>query len=166
MRKLPLIVLALAVALGACRQNAANTEDQPAAESSAPDPADLNIEIGRFGVMLGQVRSLTEERPGAAENDPTQPRELSRALREAVWEYNIERSRLCAKGLFAEVACGPPYEPVWISEPANVEPSLEQIQARSAALGEEVVRFWDAVCEDAASRIEDRDERMQVCAIE
>lgn len=166
MRTFHLIVLACVIAIGACRPAAEKNAQQPPAQASAPNPADLNIEIGRYGVMLDQVNTLTRDRPGSAENDPTQPRELGRALREAVWQYNGERSRLCAKGLFTEIACGPAYEPVWISEPSDVEPTLQEIQSRSDALGEEVMRFWNTVCEDAASRVEDRQERAQVCAIE
>lgn len=165
MIKKRVLVSVLALALAACGQPAEKGAEAPAGPE-APDPMSLNIEIGRYGVMLGQVRSLTGERPGSAELDPASPLELGRALRETVWEYNLERSRLCAKGLFTEVACGSPYEPVWISEPSNVEPTLDEIQSRSAALGEEVMRFWNAVCEDAASRVEDDQERAQVCAIE
>jgi hypothetical protein len=150
----------LALALAACGETA---EKAPAAPA-APDPFELNIEIGRYGVMLGHVRDLTRERPGSAVAEVTDPGDLARRLRETVWEYNIERSQLCARGLFTEVSCGPPYDPVWISETAA--PTLEELQSRSAALGEEVMRFWDTVCDDARSRVEDEQERMYVCAIE
>lgn len=155
----------MAVALAACGQGVEKAPEAPPAEEGA-DASTLHIEIGRYGVMLNQVNELTEARPGAAEIDNQHPRELARALRETVWEYNIERSRLCAKGLFAEIACSPAYEPVWISEPASAEPSLQDLQTRSRALGEEVMRLWDAVCEDAASGVEDSQEKMAVCAIE
>lgn len=155
----------LALALAGCGQSGGTAPEAPAAEQGV-GPLDLHIEIGRYGVMIDQVRELTTARPGAAEADPAAPRELARALRETVWDYNLERSGLCAKGLFADIACGPAYEPVWMSEPANAEPTLEELQARSAALGEDVMRFWEAVCADARSRVEDQQERMYVCAIE
>ena len=158
-------VVVLTLALAACGQSSEKAPAAPAAEQGV-DPSGLQIEIGRYGAMLGQVRGLTAERPGSAELDPTAPREIARALRETVWEFNVDRSQLCAKGLFAEVACGPAYEPVWISEPASAEPTLEDLQIRSTALGEEVMRFWDAVCEDARTRVEDAQEKMYVCAIE
>lgn len=157
--------LAVAAVLAACGQPAQKAAPAPSA-SEAADPFNLNIEIGRLGVMLGHVHDLTAERPGAGESDPATPRELGRALRETVWEYNLERSRLCGKGLFTEVACGPAYEPVWISEPATSEPTLAEIESRANALGEEVMRFWNVVCEDAANRVEDEEERRLVCAIE
>lgn len=161
--KLRAIVLALALA--ACGQTAEKAPEEPAA-SEEPDPFDLNIEIGRYGVMLNHVQQLTRERPGSVEVEVTDPRDLARRLRETAWEYNIERSQLCARGLFTEVACGPAYEPVWISEPATATPTLQEIQSRSDSLGDEVQRFWNAVCADARSRVQDEQERMYVCAIE
>lgn len=141
----------------------------PAGEKArAPEVAngdDLNIEIGRYGVMLDHVRDQTAERQGL-EPDVTEPADLARRLRETVWEYNLERSRLCAKGLYAQVTCGPAFEPVWISEPVTTAPSLEDLQIRSVAVGTEVMRLWDTVCEDARSRVADETERMVVCGIE
>ncbi len=157
--------LFLALALAACGQNADKGAEAPDA-LEGPNAFNLQIDIGRQGVMLDQVRDLTVERPGAAELDPTAPRELARALRETVWQYNLERSRLCAKGLFTEVACGPAYEPVWISEPATAEPTLADIELRATSVGEEVARLSGAVCEDARSRVTDEEERRLVCAIE
>lgn len=157
--------LVFAAALAACGQSAEKGSETPAA-SAQTDPFDLHIEIGRYGVMLSQVQSLTRERPGSAEADPSAPGELARNLRETVWEYNLIRSQLCAKGLFTEVACGPAYEPVWISEPANAAPTLAEIEARADAVGEETMRLWNVVCEDARARETDEQERMYVCAIE
>ncbi|MEQ1707377.1 MAG: hypothetical protein ABL864_03495 [Terricaulis sp.] len=158
-------VVVLTLALAGCGQGSEKAPAAPPIEQGV-DPSGLQIEVGRYGAMLGQVRDLTRERPGAAELDPATPREIARALRETVWEFNVDRSRICAKGLFAEIACGPAYEPVWISEPASAEPTLEDLQIRSTALGEEVMRFWDAVCQDARTRVEDAQEKMYVCAIE
>lgn len=161
--KLRAIVLALALA--ACGQTGEKQNEVPTAPAG-PDPFTLNIEIGRYGAMLNQVTGHTEERPGSAEPEVTAPRELARRLRETVWEYNIERSKICAKGLFTEITCTPAYEPVWISEPPNAEPTLEEIQTRADAVGEEVMRLWDAVCEDARSRAANEDERFLTCPME
>ncbi len=156
--KLPAMFLALCLA--ACGQTSQESETQP------PEPFDLNIEIGRYGAMLHQIDEHTRERPGSAEPSVTDTRELARRLRETVWRYNLERSRLCAKGLFAELSCGPAYDPVWISEPPTAAPSMEDLETRANALGDEVMRLWDAVCEDAASRVEDEQERRYVCPME
>jgi hypothetical protein len=153
--------LVLAVCLAACGQPTEKTRTPPA----TPDPFELNIEIGRYGAMLGSVGDLTRERPGA-DPEVTEPRDLARRLRETVWEYNLQRSQLCAKGLYTEITCGPAYAPVWIAEPETTEPSLEDLQTRANAVGDEVRRLWDTVCEDARSRVEGEQERMQVCAME
>lgn len=151
----------LALMLTACGQPV-QTKQEPA----APEPPNLQVEVGRYSVMLGQIADLTVARPGMGEPDPAQTREIARALRETTWQYNLERSRLCAKGLFTEVACGPAYEPVWIAEPVATEPTLAELQTRSTALGAEVMRFWTAVCDDARARETDEQARMLVCAIE
>lgn len=158
--------LVLAVALAACGQQSGSGNVVTPTPLDAPNANNLQIDIGRYGHMLDQVHELTAERPGAAEADPAAPKELARALREAVWQYNLERSRLCAKGLFADVACGPAYEPVWISEPATAEPTLEDIQLRATALGEEVMGLSNAVCADARSREPDEEQRRFICATE
>jgi hypothetical protein len=154
--------MVLALALAACGQ----TGEKAKAPDAAPDPFELSIEIGRYGVMLSQVHSLSADRPGAADAEVTDPRDLARRLRETVWEYNLERSSLCARGLFAEVACGPAYQPVWIGEAADSAPSVEELAVRSRAVGEEEMRFWNVVCEDARSRETDEEARQYVCAME
>jgi hypothetical protein len=157
--------MVLALALAACGQTGEKQGEVPTGPAG-PDPSTLNIEIGRYGAMLGQVTGHTEERPGSAEPEVTAPGDLARRLRETVWRYNIERSQICAKGLFTELTCTPAYEPVWISEPPNAEPTLEEIQTRSEAVGQEVMTLWDAVCEDARTRAASEDERQVACAME
>ncbi|MEZ5958207.1 MAG: hypothetical protein R3C27_13460 [Hyphomonadaceae bacterium] len=102
--KLRAIVLALALA--ACGQTG-EQQDVPTAPAG-PDPFNLNIEIGRYGAMLSQVHDQTFERPGSGEPEVTSPRELARRLRETVWEYNLERSRNCARGLYSKLPADPP----------------------------------------------------------
>lgn len=155
--------LILALCLAACGQAADTSKGGEGAE--AQDPFDLNIEIGRYGAMLNQVEEHTAER-GAAEPAVTDPNELARRLRETVWEYNLHRSRLCAKSLYTELTCGPAYAPVWLSEPDTAAPSLEDLQTRSTAVGDEVMRLWDTVCEDARAQVTNEQERMYVCAME
>lgn len=157
--------MALALALAACGQTGEQAK-APDAPGEAINPFDLSIEIGRYGVMLDQTENLSADRPGAVETGPDEPGAMARALRETVWQYNLGRSRLCGRGLFTDVACGPVYEPVWLSEPAEATVTLEELKSRSDAVGAEVMRFWNAVCEDARTRTEDEQERMYVCAIE
>lgn len=159
--KLRALVLALAVA--ACGQTA---DTAKAPEAAAPDPFELNIEIGRYSVMLSQVHALSADRPGAVQGEVTDPRDLARRLRETVWEYNLERSSLCGRGLFTDVTCGPAYQPVWIGENADSAPGLDELAVRSGGVGQEVQRFWNAICEDARSRETDEEARRYVCAME
>jgi len=157
--------LVLAAALAACGQPQTPAgSDTPAAQAARE--YDLQVEVRRYDVMLDQVTTLTADRPGAGAIDDNHPRELARSLRETVWQYNITRSQLCARGLFVEVACGPSYEPVWISEPADAAPTLDEIQVRSEAVGVETRRLWDAVCEDARTRETNEEERGLVCMTE
>lgn len=157
--------MALALALAACGQAGEKQAEVPTAPAG-PDPFELNIEIGRYGAMLSQVTGHTGERPGSAETEVTEPRELARRLRETVWEYNLERSKLCAKGLFIELTCTPAFEPVWISEPPTAAPTMEEIQSRSESVGGEVMRLWNAVCDDARTRAATEQERETACAME
>lgn len=154
-------VVLLALCVAAC-----GPAGQEKGQAEAPDPFDLNIEVGRYGVMLSQIDEQALQLPGPGEPEVTDPRYLSRRLRETVWEYNLERSQLCARGLYTEISCGPVYEPVWMAEPDTLTPSLEDLQIRSTAVGAEVMRLWNAVCEDARSRVTDEEEQRLVCAME
>jgi hypothetical protein len=153
----------MAFALAACGQTGEPGAEPP--ESGAAEPAQLDVEIGRYRVMMSQVEELTGDRPGVGEAEATDPRDLARRLRETVWAYNLQRSQLCARGLFTDVACGPAYEPVWISEPADATPTLEEIRSRAASLGEQVTSLWNAVCGDARARLDPRDGET-ICALE
>ncbi|MBL8531334.1 MAG: hypothetical protein JNK94_06330 [Hyphomonadaceae bacterium] len=157
------LVLSSLLALAACGQN--TTAPTPPAPSER-DPAALNIEVGRYGVMLDQVAALTLDRPGVGEPEATDLRDLSRRLRETVWRYNIERSRLCARGLFTDVACGPVFNPIWIADAPAAEPTIEEIRSRADEVGREVSGFWNVVCEDARTRAPDEEARRSACAIE
>ncbi len=150
-----------ALLLAACGQGG---QTQAPGEPEQSDAFALHIEIGRYGVMLSHVEELTAEQQNAAEPQAEDPAELARGLRETVWEYNLMRSQLCARGLYMAVTCGPIYAPVWLADTAA--PSLEELESRSAAVGEEVMRLWGAVCEDARTREPDEQLRMYVCAIE
>lgn len=156
--------LGLAATLAACGQSTTATTTGTATNEELT-PANLQIDIGRTGAMLGNVRAITEELPAAVETDPTALREMARALRETVWEYNLERSRLCGRGLYTAVSCGSAYEPVWIAEAANSEPTLEILNERAEGLRAEVSRFEGAICDDARSKVPEN-ERMAVCPME
>lgn len=159
------------VLLAACGQSTTPAKAPEAPAAHAPDANDLQITIGRYGVMLDHVATLTRELPdaapaAAAQGAPTDTSALARQLREGAWEYNLVRSKLCARGLYTAQSCGPAFEPVWISDPASAQPTLAEIQQRAEALGEEVQPFWNTVCDDARNRAANEQDKMYVCAIE
>lgn len=154
--------LVLAFALAACGQQEAAPADTPEIALEAV----LSTQIRRQDVMLGQIETLTADRPGTGAADSSEPADMARALREQVWSYNLLRSRLCGRALFAEVSCGPAYQPVWVAEPADTAPTLEELQTRANALGAETQRLWDAVCADARTRETDAAARALVCPME
>lgn len=160
-----LALIALVASLSACgpAPDGVKTDAPPA---QAIEPFDLHIEVGRYGAMLSTVSNLTSEIESTTPDvEVTEPQEMARQLREHVWEYNLLRSKLCARGLYTQVSCGPSYNPVWLADPAEAEVSLQEIQSRNEALGEEVMRLWGTVCDDARSRVPD-DEKMAVCPME
>ena len=153
-----------ALALAACGQPETAKAPAPPVQ---PVAFDIQIEVGRYGAMLHQIHTIANpdggETPGDA--DPSEPKEIARALRETVWEYNLERSKLCARGMLTTASCGPTFNPVWLADPVDATVSLEELQNRANALGDEVMPFWNAVCEDAESRVAD-EEKQTVCPME
>jgi|CXWL01.1.fsa_nt_gi hypothetical protein len=162
-RSLVILALAAPLALLGCGPQTGEKADAPQAQ--VVQPIDLQIEIGRYGVMLSQVQNLTAELPTPVDPDPEAPTSLARDLRETVWEYNLARSRLCSRGLYPEVSCGPAFEPTWIADLASAEPPLAELQNRANSVSEQVMPFWEAVCADIRQRTVE-DERAYVCAIE
>lgn len=156
--------LVLALALAACGQAGQQAGTERADEPL--DPFAMSIEVGRYDVMLSQIENINSETPAVVEQDATALTDLARRLRETVWRYNLARSDLCARGLHTQVSCGPTFLPVWIGEPADSAPSLEELQTRNAAVGAEVRRFWSAICDAARAAETDEEARAYVCAIE
>lgn len=160
------LAIAALLSISACGQPAEKTAPQPTVTEGELNAFDVHIEVGRYGAMLSTVDSLTEEMPGVATNeDVSAPTAMTRQLREHVWEYNHTRSRLCGRGLYTAVTCGPAYNPVWLADPADAVVSLQEIQARNEALGAEVMALWGAVCDDHRARVPD-EEKMAVCPME
>lgn len=137
----------------------------PPASSDPIEPFVLQIDIGRLGVMLGHVEELTREMAGQ-DADPESRRELARKLRETVWEYNLARSQLCARGLYTDISCGPAFAPQWLSDRPDVEPPLALLQDRQGVVGARVMQLWDRVCGDARQRAGKPDDVVEICGIE
>lgn len=146
----------LVLALAACNQ-------QPA-EPPAPTPASIGADVGRYRVMLDQVEQLTADLPSTSNIAASDPRALARGLREAVWAYNLERSRLCGRGVLAAVSCGPAFMPDWINEAPETELTIDMLAERQGAVSSLVQPFWQAVCAEAQTR--QTEGAAQVCVIE
>ena len=147
------------LALAACKPPG---QGQPA-PGARVDPHALQTEIGRYGAMLRQTGTITSTQLGAPDASAEDAKELARGLREAVWTFNIQRSRLCARNLFTQTSCGPAFEPVWISEPPSARPTPEQLQTRSQEVSQMVQPFWTEICNDARSRTPDQAQRRAIC---
>ncbi|MGE3143540.1 MAG: hypothetical protein AB7L65_09480, partial [Hyphomonadaceae bacterium] len=138
-----------------------------AAAAETPDPFNLSIEIGRWGVMQGQIDAVAPPgQPALEEEGAPSPAALARRLRETVWELNLQRSRLCAEGRFTEIACAPAFSPPWLREAPDRSVSLSALQRRSEAVGRALMPLWGAACADARAEVEDEEEQRLICAIE
>jgi hypothetical protein len=169
MRSLILALIA-AAALGACGQREGPASQVPPitpATGDAMDPIELEIAVGRYGAMQGQINGLTEEVGSVTDqpDDAAKRRYLARKLREEVWRYNLQRSHLCGEGYLMTATCGPAFAPVWLDEPADADITHETLVERAVAVGDVVMPLWNAVCEDAETRVPE-DERRMVCPME
>jgi hypothetical protein len=163
------LVLAIAaVSLAACGQpQSPVSQVPPPTQGDTMDPIELEIAVGRYGAMQGQIENLTEEVGIIADlpDEAAQRRDLARKLREEVWRYNFQRSRLCAEGYLTSATCGAAFAPVWLDEPVDAEVTHEILVERAVAVGDVVMPLWNAVCEDAGTRVPEA-ERMMVCPME
>jgi hypothetical protein len=150
--------------LSACRRDCASKSDPPKDQETAD--LEPRIDIDRYGVMIDQVNDLAEEMESAVEDPKVDTRPLARRLREVVWQLNLSRSQLCARGLDKEVSCGSAYAPPWLTEPDDAAPTMSEILRRSEELGSKVMPYWTFVCDDVRAHTEDEDEKRFVCGIE
>lgn len=118
--------------------------------------------------MASQVADLhaIPQQPYVDDDNLLAAPSLSLRLREAVWLYNLERVQLCAAERVIEASCGAPYLPPWLNEPPQEAPGLRAIAARSEEVGERVMPFWQAVCDEARAAEPDEEARRQICPIE
>jgi hypothetical protein len=133
------------------------------------DPTSLQIEIGRYSALLGQVAEYTGvsyEHVGAG-TDADGPDALMQRLREATADYNAVRRALCASRAgatdYVQVrtqSCGKAFQPHWARGPVT----HEEIARRSRAAGGVIIPLWTSVC-DEARRLE-KDPDTMVCPME
>lgn len=142
----------IAAFLGGCATTTA-PQAPPAAALDA-DPNNLQIEIGRYSAVLGQVVEHTGVAYDhtAAEAPSEGAAALMAELNDAVADYNAVRAALCAskdaptyKAIRA-ASCKAAFHPHWVDRGA---PSYLVIAARSQAAGGPILGLWDEVCAEA-----------------
>jgi hypothetical protein len=126
----------------------------------------LSIDIGRLGVINDSIVEAWKKRR-ADENQKSRydPAELSSWLRAEVWHYNGLRESLCNDRYLVNASCGKPYLPAWIRESSVNTPSDRVLEQRQGELSDQIVRLWDAVCDDLKKRVPEEDAR-EFCSIE
>jgi hypothetical protein len=128
---------------------------------------DWNIESGYSPAILDRLREIIEVQSSESRQDvPTPARAWATALRQTVWEYNVESANMCAKGLSTRLSCLPALAPPWLTESPKASPTEKELERRSDWLQEHVGRLWDAACEDFKKSHPDSDDYMGYCSIE
>jgi hypothetical protein len=154
MRVIGPAVLTLLLAACATAEKPAPAAPPPEATLDA-DPANLQIEIGRYSALLGQIvehTGVSYEHAGrdhAGEGAAL----LMMQLRDAVDDYNGVRAALCATkgqpGPYASIraaSCATVLRPAWRDESVT----YMVVAQRSHAAGEAIIGLWDQVCTVAA----------------
>ena len=116
-----------------------------------PDLHAAAIDVGRFGVMLGQIA----EQSTAVATDPEAPTTaagIRGELAARIWSYNAAREDLCRSGFVRGEVCTAPYVPGWLTKSSRRAPSTAQVEAEIAAFSTVIVPFWEAVCAEGAKR--------------
>ena len=137
-----------------------------AAYADPPDADTLAVELGRWEVMLGEIYEVTPQIHGSVEIgfQDGNPAHMGQRLRDAVWQFNMTRDRMCFFGVQPSLSCVRAYTPVWLRG-APDHPDLAELQRRSNSFGAVVTRYWDAICERARTG-RPEDQRLQVCPME
>ena len=135
------------------------------------DPGTLQIEIGRYSALLGQVVEHTGVTYEHAASDEAQEgaQALMAQLSDAVEDYNTVRAALCASRAqptypaIRAASCTAHFHPGWSDRGAL---SFETIATRSNEAGASIIGLWDEVCGEA-KRLQPLDQKDEpVCPME
>ena len=138
----------------------------PTARADTPDAGTLAIEMGRWEVMLSEIFQVTPQLHGSAETpfQDANPEHMNERLRDAVWQFNQTRDRLCFFGVEPGLSCAPAFAPDWLVA-APDQPDLAELQRRSDAFSDVMIPYWDAICERVRKGRPEA-ERLEVCPME
>jgi hypothetical protein len=166
-------ILLAALLLAACATAPSPAPETPVLQDSEldADPNSLQIEIGRYSALLGQVvehTGVAYDHPGR-DTELEGPDALMMQLTDAVADYNAVRAALCASkpgDTFTQIrthSCTRSYRPAW---PAGSVDYLT-VARRSNAAGQHIIALWSEVCNEAERiRQPGEDEDMPVCPME
>ena len=135
------------------------------------DPNNLQIEIGRYSALLGQVVEHTgvSYEHTAHDAPPDGAEALMAQLKDAVTDYNAVRGALCASKSEATykairaASCNAALHPRWVDHGA---PTYVTVAQRSSETGGPIIGLWGAVC-DEARRLAPADQKDEpVCPME
>jgi hypothetical protein len=151
------LILVLTIMSGCAAKQAEVEEDQ----------SDLHIYIGQSSAMIYRLRELIELHSSeSVQNTPTRARGLATALRQTVWEFNMESANMCAKGLYSEWSCLPALDPPWLTEAQDSSPTEKELERRADWVSERVQRLWDAACGEFKKSHPSPEDYMGYCSIE
>lgn len=144
----------------------------PAVELDA-DPNSLQIEIGRYSALLGQVvehTGVAYEHAAHDDNVPEGAPALMAQLKGAIDDYNAVRAALCASNTKVDDpyvairsnSCIARYNPRW----APATPTFDLVAKRSHEAGSFIISLWSDVC-DRARQLQPKDQEDEpVCPME
>ena len=149
---------------------------EPAAahdDERAEDAFILQIDTGRVGVFndkIAQALDLMPSPPEAADETPeaTSAREYQTArdnVRRTWFDFLAVRTRACAEGKFAQIACAPLTPPAWLSESAAAKVEPATIARRLDELQEAMAPLLDVAC-DEGKKLSKDDEGEMFCSVE
>ncbi len=166
------VAVASILLLSACASTAPEPV-APAEQGAAldADPNNLQIEIGRYSALLGQVVEHTGVAYEHTAHDapPEGAEALMAQLFDAVKDYNAVRAALCASKpqpaytAIRVASCHAGFRPGWNDRAA---PSYVTIAKRSHEAGAPIIGLWDEVCGEAR-RLQPADQKDEpVCPME
>lgn len=134
----------------------------PAPADAGPDPFDVQIRVGRLGVMVDQgflafsqlnsdsvVITRSDLQPSAAKG---QEAELHVSLVRTVMDIGLLQGVSCGTVLPEKSeACATGFEPDW-AENLNATPSLAEIDMRTDETQAAIMPLWSALCDKAVAK--------------
>ena len=168
MRMMAAAGMAAMALLGGC---ATTTKTEAPAAALDTDPNNLQIEIGRYSALLGQVVEHTgvSYEHTAHDAPPDGAEALMAQLHDAVTDYNAVRGALCVskseptyKAIRA-ASCDAGLRIVWNDKAA---PSYYRIARRSQEVGTPIVGLWESVCDEARRLVPADQKDEPVCPME